>query len=300
MARRTAAALAALLLALFSVGSCALPARAQSLQRLTVDSFTLSADTKQPAIEVPFHLVISLHVRQQVAEIDHLNLPILAELELQGDERRLQAGPGGTQYRELITVVAHHTGTISIAPATLQAIDARDGRAKQYYTNALSLVVTGGSLEPIENGDSFAVAALHAVVTAGLWTVGIVVAIVVLALVVRRRVRPATVPAAAPAPPPPPPPQASARSQRDVVSDALAVLRADPARQTAIVVRSALWRMVGAPDGETLGDVLRRISPADARMRDVLSALERAAFTYDADLNAAIPAACDALERYLA
>jgi hypothetical protein len=297
VARRLTAALAA---ALVAIAVTSVAAQAQSLQRLTVDSFTLSADTTKPEIEVPFHLVILLHVRQQVGEIDNLNLPILAELELQGDERRLESGAGGTQYRETITVVAHHTGPVTIAPATLQAIDARDGRAKQYFTNALTLTVGGGSLEPIQSGESFAASALHALGSIALWTLGLACAIALVALVFRRRrVVVATVPAA---PPPAAPPRAPAvvRTRRDQVGDALTVLHADPTRPTAIVVRAAIWRMVGAPDGETLADVLQRIPPADARLRDVLGALERAAFTYDADLIAAVQAACVAMERYLA
>jgi hypothetical protein len=64
-------------------------------------------------------------------------------------------------------------------------------------------------------------------------------------------------------------------------------------------VRSAIWQMIGASDGETLADVLQRPAAADPSTRDVLKALERAAFTYEADLPAALDDACAALERYL-
>ena len=271
--------------------------RAQTLQRLTVTTFVLGADTSRPQIEVPFHLVVTLNVRERISAVENLELPILAELELLGDERRLEARPSGTQYRETITVVAHHTGSISIAPATLQAIDARDGRAKQYFTNPLTLQVVGGSLEPLQAGESFAGAALDLARRALLWGLGIACVAAVLILALRRRappVPPPVVVAVAPARP------VVARTLRDELGDALSVLRADPTRATAVTVRAAVWRTVGGSEGETLADVLHRPAAADPRVRDVLRALERAAFTYDADLAAAVPAACAALERYLA
>ncbi len=296
MARRLAAALT---LALLAAAPWASPARAQTLQRLTVESFTLSADTSKPEIEVPFHLVVSLTVKERVAGIDNLELPILAELELLGDERRTVARSSGTQYRETITVVAHHTGAVTIAPATLQAIDARDGRPKQYFTNALTLQVTGGKLEPFEEGQSLAAAAAALAIRVALWTLGILCAIAVLVLALRRRRAPPPAPAP-PAPVAPAVPLPSHRSRREELGDALSVLRADPVRPTAVAVRAAVWRMVGGTDGETLADVLQRSGASDPRIRDVLRALERAAFTYDADLQAAIAGACTALERYLA
>ena len=283
----------ALALALAAIG----PARAQQLQRLTVDSFTFSADTAHPVLETPFHLIVSLHVRESVTSIDNVNLPILAELELQGDERSTVSAGHGTQYTETITVVAHHTGTISIAPVTLQAVDARDGKSKQYFSNPLTLVVGGGPLEPLAPQNGIA-AALRATATAMLWLFGIACAIAIVLLFARRRRPLAPVPEILePALPPPAP---VVRSRRDVLEDALAVLRAERTRGAAVRVRGAVWRMVGATDGETLGDVLTRPEAEEPRMRELLRALERAAFTYDADVQAAIESACTVLERYLA
>jgi len=275
-------------------------ARGTSLQRLTVTSFTLSADTLAPQIEVPFRLMVSLHVREAVPEIDNLNLPILAELELQGDERQTRAGPGGTDYVETIEVIAHHTGDISIAPATLQAIDARDGKPKQYSTNPLTLHVVGGALEPLQQGGSFAAAALALALRILEWLVAIAVVIVAVVWLFRRRRRPAPPPAPAAPLPVAVPVARPARSLREQLQDALTVLRAERTRGAAVRVRAAVWGMVGASDGETLADVLQRPQANDPRMRDLLRALERAAFTYDDDLTAAIGDACGALERYLA
>ena len=56
--------------------------------------------------------------------------------------------------------------------------------------------------------------------------------------------------------------------------------------------------MLGASEGETLGDVLRRPGTRDPAVREMLVGLERSAFTYDADLQGAIEDACGALERY--
>ena len=41
---------------------------------------------------MPFHLIVTLRVRERVTRIDNLELPLLAELELLGDERETQSG----------------------------------------------------------------------------------------------------------------------------------------------------------------------------------------------------------------
>ncbi len=58
--------------------------------------------------------------------------------------------------------------------------------------------------------------------------------------------------------------------------------------------------MVGANDAETLADVLRRIAPEERHMRALLFALERAAFTHDADLDRAIDHVIDRLSEIIA
>jgi hypothetical protein len=42
-------------------------------------------------------------------------------------------------FRETISVAAHTPAALVVAPAVFQAVDARDGRPKQYSTNGLSL-----------------------------------------------------------------------------------------------------------------------------------------------------------------
>jgi hypothetical protein len=273
-------------------------ALAQGLARLTVQSFALASDTNEPRIDVPFHLILTLRVRERVGEITNVNLPILAELELLGDERETTSGPRGTQYRETITVVAHQSGAIAIAPATLQAIDARDGKPKQWYTNGLTLRVGGAPPHVLRDALHLLRNTALALFWVLLWLLGIGCIAFAAVVIFRRRRRPA-VAAPAPVPGPPPPPPIVERSRRQQAEDALAVLRAERSRTAAVAVRAAIWRMVGASDGETLGDVMRRPESHDQTMRQLLIALERSAFTYEDDLPRAIEDACSALERYI-
>jgi hypothetical protein len=275
------------------------PALGQVLQRLTVQSFDLSADTAAPRVDVPFHLILTLRVRERVSQIENLNLPILAQLELLGDERETTSGPHATFYRETIAVVAHDPGAIAIAPATLQAIDARDGKAKQWFTNGLTLHVVGAGSRALGNGGRLLLAGTLSILRFLLWLllwvlgIGCIAAIALLLFRRRRRV------VAAPAQPAPELLAPAVRSRREQAADALAVLRTERTRAAAVAVRAAIWRMVGASDGETLGDVLRRPGSNEMTMRGLLIALERSAFTYDEDLRAAIDDACAALERYI-
>jgi hypothetical protein len=288
MAQRAAAALA-----LLGALLVAAPPRgdAQALQRLTVLSFDLGADTTTPHVDVPFHLMLTLRVRERVSQIANLDLPGLSQLELLGDERETTTTAQGTQYRETVTVVARDGGTVTLSPATLQAIDAHDGKAKQWFSNALTLHVAGAASRAMANAARNVGAAL-------LWLAGIACLVVIVALLARRRrrvVRPP--PVVAPSPPAPPPVIFRTPAQR--AQDALAVLRAERSRSAAIAVRAAMWRMVGASDGETLADVLRRTDAHDRITRELLVALERSAFTYEQDLHGAIEDACGALERFI-
>jgi hypothetical protein len=288
--RAAAVALSAAFLA--SAGSVP----AQGLARLTVLSFALASDTNAPRIDIPFHLILTLRVRERVSQIANVNLPILAELELLGDERETVSGSHGTLYRETITVVAHQTGAIAIAPATLQAIDARDGKPKEWYTNGLTLRVAGAAPHVLRDALRLLRGVALALFWVLLWLLGIGCIVLAVVLIFRRGRRP-VVAARAPAPAPRPP--IIERSWREQAEDALVVLRAERSRSAAVAVRAAIWRMIGASDGETLGDVLRQPEAHEETMRQLLIALERSAFTYDDDLPRAIEDACSALERYI-
>lgn len=272
------------------------PTPAQSLQRLTVQSFVLSSDTANPYVDTPFHLVVTLRVRERVTEIDNLELPMLAQLELLGDERTLHGDAGGTVYRETIAVVAHHAGDLAIGSAILQAIDARDKRAEQYYSNALKLHVAVAPGQAIAQGARAATSVARFVLQVAIWVIGISCAAALILLLFRKR--PAPVPAAV-QPAPAPPPVALERTPRDRLADALTVLRAERTRAAALRVRALVWGLIGASEGETLADVLHRPAAADPKTRLLLAALERAAFTHDDDLAPAVDDACDALARYI-
>jgi hypothetical protein len=270
-------------------------APAQTLQRLTVESFVLSADTMQPQVDVPFHVIVTLHVRQRVGEITNLQLPMLAQLDLLGDERQTVSDPRGTRYREVVTVVAHAGGRIMIAPATLQAIDARDGKPKQWFTNDLPLSAHASAAR-IANGVAAGLFGHIAWIFATLIWLALFVGVAVLTIFLVRR-RPPVASPAVPVSYQQAPLISDAERRRQQVEDALLVLRAERTRSTAVRVRAAVWRIVGAPEGETLGDVLRRPGCNERALRDLLVALERSAFTYDEDLPGAIDDACAALER---
>lgn len=267
-------------------------AGAQSLQRLTVESFALTTDTLRPRVNVPFHLIVSLRVRENVSEIDNLDLPMLAALELLGDERQTMAGPSGTQYREVVTVVAHAAGAVAISPATLQAVDAHDGKAKEWYTNGLSLNVLLTTSQVVRGGAILLLRVLA--IAGGILLVMVLGAAAILTLILVRR-RPVPV---APVVAPPPPAAPIERTRAQEITDALMVLQAERTRAAAVRVRAAIWRTIGAAEGETLGDVLTRPAAGDPTARAMLIALERSAFTYDDDLTAAIEDACAALRRY--
>lgn len=269
------------------------PAAAQALQRLTVQSFVLSADTTRPHVDEPFHLIVTVRVRQNVSEIDNLELPVLAQLELLGDERTLQSGAGGTAYRETITVVAHHAGDVAIAPAILQAVDPSDKRAKQYYSNGLTLHVAAAPGQALEQGARTATSIARFLLQITIWVLGIACAAALVVLLFRKRPVPAPVvaPVAAPV--------AIPQDPRARLADALTVLRAERTRSAALRVRAAVWAVLGASEGATLADVLRRPQASDSKTRALLVALERAAFTHDGDLAPAIDDACTTLQRYV-
>lgn len=277
--------------------SASAPLAAQSLQRLSVESFALSCDTTTPRVDQPFQLVVSLRVKEPVSEIDNLVLPSLAQLEVQGDTRQTVAGPHGTQYRETIQVVAHAPATIVIGPATLQAVDARDGKAKQWSTNGLMLRIGIAPSQIVHRGATVLWTAVKLGARIVLVLAGVICLVVIAVLIARkpRRVTVAVAPPAAVSNPVAP----LERTYKQRIEDALTVLRAEPTRPTAVRVRAAVWRLLGATEGETLADVLRRPGSNEALLRGALISLERSAFTYDADLHAAIDDACGALQRYV-
>ncbi len=262
----------------------------QSLPRLTVERFTLSARPASPSIGRAFTLTIELVVRGNVRRIDNVTLPILSQLELRGDERTLTHVPGATIYRETLTVRANRTGDIDLAPATLDAVDAKTGQAEQYSSNPLRIVVRGGRLQPFATAGSavgrlLPILARVALIATAVLALAFALALLAAYLLLRRRPREEDT-LSAPLPSEPEIREVPSRNER--LREAALVLRAEPTRPVVRSVRVDVRSLVGASARETLADVLVRLPDADRDLAPLLRALERAAFTTDEDLPAAI------------
>lgn len=276
MAARLALTAAALWLLLAGV------AQAQQYQRLHVRSFTLSSDSDNPQLEQPFHVTLTIHVSERVSQVRNVFLPTFSGAEELGDQRETTQGPGGTTYRETLTLVAHTGGTLSVSPAYLDAVDARDDKAKRFISNSLSLPVGGGPVTAV--WDALRTAAFVAIDLV-LFAAAIFVVVVTFW---RRRSRESlraardeieTVPDIA---------QVVLGPPADEVADAFERLREQRDRSRVLQLRAALWTATGAGSGETLGDVLRRPAAGQEHMRRLLITVERAAFIEEARLDGAI------------
>lgn len=270
MASRLGVALAAFLL-------LAGTAQAQQYQRLHVRSFTLSSDTARPQLEQPFHVTLTIRVSENLAQLENVFLPTFFGAEELGDEQQITHGPGGTTYRETLTLVGHARGMLSVSPAYLDAIDARDGKAKRFVSNALQLPIGGGPIGMLRRTlRTAALAVIEVVLVAA-------AVFVLIALFRRRPRRPAEPAAAAPEVPP-----VVVDPPKNELAGALERLRARRDRSAVMSVRAALWHLAGATSGETLSDVLRRPAATDVHLRRLLLIVERAAFIEHARLNGAI------------
>lgn len=262
--------------------------RAEGLPRLHVTSFALSSDNLRPRPEEEFHIVVDLRVRERVGNLDRVVLPTFGALEIRGDEKHVTPVHGGTAYRETVGVVAHHGGQIVVTPAYLDALDARDGRPKRFLSNSVVIDVQGEPVRP-------SLSPLQIVRRAAWFVLGVstLTLIGVLGLILRR-----PAPAMAPAEAPVTHQAAHADLPALTVYDsALQALRAHPTREVAMKARESIRASIGVTPYETLGDALRRPGAQAPYVRAVLRTLERAAFTHDDDLPAAIADAIATLER---
>lgn len=244
------------------------PADAQQLQRLHVLDITLSSSTLRPVRDVPFNVVVTIRVADDV-HLQNVFLPYFAGPEELGDIREERNVPGKTVYRETLTLVAHTPGLLEIGPAYLDAIDARDGKPKRFSSNVLQLRVPGAV--PSGEGRGFPLIAFT--------LTAFVVACVAVGRIAGTRTPP-SIPQTA-APPCPDFPD-------DFLGRAIAQLRGRRDRASVLQVRSALWRLAGAPAGSTLYDVLQLPTAVDDRLRSLLMRVERACFVSGENLPAAI------------
>jgi len=242
---------------------------------LHVRNFALATDRTSVREGEPFHLTISAHVDEEVLELDNVTLPDLTGFESLGDERRCSASARGTDCVEILTLDGTQAGTHTLGPVTLDAVDARSGRASRFATNAVTVTVEGASgLSGIAR--SLIVGVLVGIAAAALWW-GFV-----------RRRRP-------PAPPkvPPvavaPPPAAAAPDPASRYRDLVAALEREPSRARALDVRAELRLMAGAGAEETLGDLEAR-GALRGRPEELaaLRAIERAAFCEDSNVERAV------------
>jgi hypothetical protein len=274
------------LAALVAVGCWWGVADAQTLARLHVHAFTLSADQTNVNVGQAFHLSLEVHLDERVAEIDNVQLPSLTGFEDLGDERRCTIAPIGTDCVETLTVDALAPGDRKIGPALIEFVDGATGRERTLESNVITVHVTGTAVANPDAGETIdgdnPLADL-------LWTglrlllVLALVAIALWALLWGYRRRPAPVPAPQPVPPPAPPRAETPWEQR--MRELGAELAAEPTRQRAVAVRADLRAHIGAGERETLADLTRRDAAAgDAHFMAALAAVERAAFCEDASV----------------
>ena len=250
---------------------------AELLQRLHVLGFTVTSDTSRPRVNVPFHVTLTVHVREHITQLQYVSLPTFSGFENLGDRRSLTHVPGdGSIYRETLTLVAHNPGPIAIGSAYLDAVDLRDSKTKRFISNDLILNVTGTELQTTR-------ARLRAVLLAILALLLLAAAIFALSRIFLRRRTLAVSRDHAPQPVGP-----SQHAPLIGLDEALANLRTRRDRPSVLRVREALWSIVGANQGETLGDILRREPARSDGLRRILVAVEHAAFVHDTHLQQAI------------
>jgi hypothetical protein len=273
---RACAAIACVTLLATPVG-----ADAQALDTLHVRSFGMSSDTLRPQVGQPFRLTITAHVDEQIAQLDNVTLPDLSAFDSGADERRCTATSRGTDCSETIVLVPKAAGTVTIASATMAAIDPSDKKPSLYATNSVRLQIGAAP---------FAIAGATDYLSDLFWNtlrafVFLLALVVVLWYLLYRLTRPRAAKVAAPVVAAPVP-VAAAAPPSDFESQFRALveaLRAEPTRPRALAVRHALRYALGAHEQETLADLVRRNAAGDRPQRiAALRAIERASFCEDA------------------
>jgi len=249
----------------------------------------LSAQPERVRVGQTLHLALTVHVAQRVARLDNVTLPDLSGFDVLGDERRCAPVRSGTECVETLTLQASAPGFHTIAPPTLDAVDARTGRPTRYSANTVRVMVEEGAFSAprIETEALRALAivmlAIIAVVLAGLWA---------LTAAPRRR-RPRAQSVAPPPPSGPPAEDAAVAAWRAALQD----LRSDPARSRLLHVRRLLRERIGAGPDETFGDLAQRGAHLEQpSAMEALRLIERAAFVDDALVAPAVADALPALE----
>lgn len=268
-----------------AAGAALLVARAgvaATLPVLRVDALAMRADRTHVAIGDVFHVAVHVHVRERVESLDDLRIPDIGTLQLLGDERTATHGAGGTDVVETLTLESAQSGTFTLAPAYIDAVDARDHRPKRFSAQHPVVITVGAPARvPTASAPRFeGLRAALAAVWGVLWRTVLALALFVIGIVaaarVLRRPRP-VIPNAVEGPPavvaanvgPPP-------SQADRVANALRAYRTTPGGAALERLREELFIAAGVDAGATLRDAL--LAAPRGPLHDALIAADDAAF----------------------
>jgi hypothetical protein len=278
-------------LALIVAGASGGAAFGQTLPRLHVHSMTMSANPGRVRLGEVARLVLGVHVDERIPRLDNVTLPDLSGFDVLGDERRCVAARRGTDCMETLSIAPTVSGVRTIGPFWLDAVDARDGKAKRFGSNPVTVTVAEPSALAPNGGLAHLAADLaRAVAIVAL----LVVALVALFLGFRRSRRRGSVVPTNPSAPLPLPPEVDEEARYRAMIERL---RAQPSRSRVLAVRRRLRRRVGAQSDETFTDLTTRgVQLEDPSAMEALRLIERAAFVGDAHLVAAVHDALPALD----
>jgi len=269
------------------------PASAQTLARLHVRFFTMTAEPASLRVGDTLRLRIVARFDERVTQLDNVTLPDLSGFDSLGDERICASSPHGSECSEVMTLTPTVAGDRTIAPTKLDAIDARTGKPSHFATNTVTIHVAGVAPTPSPATNPMT----RTLVDDLLRPLAILVIVGAAAYALlwgfnRRK------PTPRPAPQPAPRPLAPL-APVDPLPQLIAALSQERTRERVVALRDELRRRVGARDDETLGDLLRRRAAGnDAAFADVLRAIEVAAFGDNARLSGAIDEALRALSKW--
>jgi hypothetical protein len=288
--------IARLLSAILAAGIAFAPATAsaQSLARLRVRSFEMTADRLNVKVGETIHLRITALLGGHISRLNNVTLPNLAGFDLLGDERSCYPDTdGGTRCVEAISIAPQQTGDLTIAPATLDAIDARTGKPSRFATGNLAIKVE-------TDGDSW-LSSWLAALSGLIWPLLRIAGVVALAALALGAIAWAFGRPRRPKPAPPPAVPVAEVAQPAPLEDfglLIARLAADPTRANVVAVREALRARIGATPDETFGDLLARgAAGEDRELLAAMSAIERATFCEIQRLPEAIQDALRVLHR---
>jgi hypothetical protein len=270
-------------------------ANADPPQWLHVRRFVMHVDRAQVRVGESFHLTIDLRTDEPATNCNSVILPDFYGLDSLGDERRTYTRAGGTDCTEVVTLSPSAPGPRTIAPATLDAIDANTSRPSRFSTNTVTMQVLRAPLAAKTILWNTVVQMLKALVVVFLGG-----AVLIVGYWALRRVLPGFAPVrriesqeAEVAPSRPAPVDEAERW-----SAVVAMLSAQPTRKNVIAVRVILRDLAHARDDEAFGELSARLAAStDQNMLEVMRAIERAAFIDDEHLADAVRDAIRALKQ---